>query len=144
MNGLTLQRILLVEDSEDIQKIVEMSLSSFMGWDVKICGSGKQAVLEAVDFDPDLILLDMMMPGMDGMATLKALRAIPKMIFTPVIVMTAKAQTLEVEHYRRMGAIDVIQKPFDPILLPKTIHAMWDLHQVHLAYMKSRVQDNPS
>ena len=74
---------------------------------------------------PDLILLDVMMPGMDGPSTLKALREQPLTATTPVIFMTAKVQPYEVAEYKRLGALDVIAKPFDPMQLSATINAIW-------------------
>lgn len=79
-------------------------------------------------FAPDLILLDVMMPGMDGPATLSALHALPETTSTPVIFMTAKVQKIEIENYRKMGAIDVIPKPFDPMTLAQTVRDIWARH----------------
>jgi len=76
-------------------------------------------------FAPDLILLDVIMPGMDGLATLEALRRLPPSLETPVVFMTAKVQAQEVARYRQLGAADVIAKPFDPMTLSDSVRAIW-------------------
>jgi CheY-like chemotaxis protein len=126
--ALPLKRILYVEDEPDIQAVAKLALESVGGFTVKICGSGSEALKEAPGFTPDLILLDVMMPGMDGPTTFKALREIPQMAATPVIFMTAKVQPHEVAHYKELGAIDVISKPFDPMTLSTTINDIWRRH----------------
>ncbi|MEC4982937.1 MAG: response regulator [Oscillatoria sp. PMC 1068.18] len=120
-----LSKILLVEDDIDIQTIASLGLKAVGGFNVEICSSGKEAVETAPQFTPDLILLDVMMPGMDGIATLEALRSIPKIQDTPVIFLTAKVQTHEVAYYKQLGVLDVIAKPFDPMTLPATVKQMW-------------------
>ncbi len=76
-------------------------------------------------FDPDLILLDVMMPGMDGVETFQKLRQISNLKNTPVIFMTAKAQPAEIDHYKSLGCAGVIAKPFDPITLPDEVRTIW-------------------
>ncbi len=120
-----LNRILLVEDDPDIQVVARLGLEAVGGFTVELCSSGTEALTTAPIFDPDLILLDVMMPGMDGLSTLKALREIPQTQTTPVIILSAKVQTHEVAHYKTLGAMDVISKPFDPMLLPTTIRTLW-------------------
>lgn len=121
-----LQRILFVEDDPDIQAVACLSLQAVGGFTVEICSSGLEAIEQAPVFAPDLILLDVMMPGMDGVSTLKALRTMPQTATTPIIFMTAKVQTHEITHYKALGALDVISKPFDPMMLSLTIRGMWD------------------
>ena len=120
-----LKRILYVEDEPDIQKIARMALEMVGGFTVHICSSGQEAVETAAEFAPDLILLDVMMPGMDGPTTLKALREIDSLAKTPVAFMTAKVQPPEVEEYKRLGAISVIPKPFDPMTLSAQVNEVW-------------------
>ncbi len=120
-----LTRILYVEDEPDIQAIARLALETIGGFTVEICGSGSAAVEAAPRFAPDLILLDVMMPGMDGIDTLKALREIPQTVTTPVIFMTAKVQKQEIERYKELGAVDVIPKPFDPMTLATVIKGIW-------------------
>ena len=128
MSGDTLERILYVEDEPDIQAIAQIALESVGGFTLKICSSGEEAVNNGATFAPDLILLDVMMPGMDGPTTLKALREIPELADTAAIFMTAKVQPQEVEHFKSLGAIEVIAKPFDPMALSAQITDAWNRH----------------
>jgi|SRR5581483_6944284 len=121
-----LQNILLVEDDADIQAVGQLALEAVGGFNVQVCGSGQEALQRVDSYKPDLILLDVMMPGMDGLATLAALRLKPELVQTPVIFMTAKVQAHELARYKALGARDVISKPFDPMTLSKTIHEIWD------------------
>lgn len=120
-----LQRILLVEDDADIQTVVKLVLEIMGGFEVKVCASGEQAVRDAEAFAPDLILMDVMMPGMDGPDTLEALRAVPALSAVPVVFMTAKVQPDEIKHLKWLGARDVIAKPFDPMNLVNQIRQCW-------------------
>jgi diguanylate cyclase (GGDEF)-like protein len=121
-----LKRILMIEDEPDIQAIAQLALEALGGFQVRICGTGREGIQAAGAFDPDLILLDVMMPGMDGPSTLRALRTLPQTIVTPVIFMTAKVQPQEIAEYRAMGVLDVIAKPFDPMTLAENILAIWE------------------
>lgn len=120
-----LARILYVEDEPDIRAIAQMALEAVGGFTVIVCSSGSEALAAAPTARADLLLLDVMMPGMDGPSTLKALRALPATADTPVIFMTAKVQAAEVAQYRELGAIDVIHKPFDPMELSAQISRIW-------------------
>jgi len=122
----TLNKILYVEDEPDIQAVAKLALEAIGGFTVKICGSGREALVEVSGFAPDVILLDVMMPGMDGPSTLKALRDIDAIRQTPVIFMTAKVQPQEIAHYKALGALDVIAKPFDPMTLSASIRGIWE------------------
>jgi CheY-like chemotaxis protein len=126
VSAKSLQRILYVEDEPDIQAVARLALEAVGGFSVCICGSGKAALDAAPSFNPDLILLDVMMPGMDGPTTLSALRELPDLKEIPVVFMTAKVQATEVAHYRSQGAIDVIAKPFDPMTLSTTVRDIWN------------------
>lgn len=126
MSTSTLSKILYAEDEPDIQSIAQMSLEMMGGYTVKVCNNGQEAADEAEDFAPDLILLDVMMPFMDGPTALQEIRKIPSLVNTPVIFMTAKIQHDELESYKKMGAIDVIAKPFDPMTLSETIQNLWE------------------
>ena len=121
-----LERILLVEDDPDIQTVTSLALGSFGGFQVRICGSAQEAVAAASQFRPDLILLYVMMPGMDGVDTLVALRGIPATAAVPVVFLTARVQPHEVERYRELGSLAVIPKPFEPTALAATIRAIWE------------------
>lgn len=124
-----LQRVLYVEDDPDIQMVAQMALEMVGGLTLRTCSSGQEALQAAADFDAQLILLDVMMPDMDGPATLAELRKLPASAATPVIFMTAKVQTAEVTHYKSLGAIGVIAKPFDPMELPQQVRRLWQESQ---------------
>lgn len=121
-----LKRILYVEDEPDIQAVAKLALESVGGFTLHVCSSGQQAIEEAEGFNPQLILLDVMMPGMDGPTTMQELRKIASLAEVPVIFMTAKVQTNEVAEYMDMGALDVIAKPFDPMTLSDTVRSIWE------------------
>jgi len=121
-----LKRILYVDDEPDIRSVAKMSLEMVGGFTVLICASGAEALQKATDFAPDLILLDVMMPQMDGPATLAALRQLPALATTPVLFFTAKVQSDEVEEFKKLGAIDVVAKPFKPMQLPQTLREIWE------------------
>jgi two-component system OmpR family response regulator len=120
-----LKRILLLDDDPDIQTVTSMALGSFGGYTVRVCGSANEAIESAAEFLPDLILLDVMMPGMDGMDALRALREIPATASTPVIFLTARVQPADVAKYEELDALAVIRKPFEPTALVKTIQDIW-------------------
>jgi CheY-like chemotaxis protein len=126
-----LNRILLVEDDPDIQIVTSMALGSFGGYTVHVCGSAREAIDSAASFLPDLILLDVMMPGMDGLDTLKALREIPATATTPVIFLTARVQPADVALYSELDSLAVIRKPFEPSALVETIHGIWAKYHGH-------------
>lgn len=119
-------RILLVEDEEDIQAVARLALQAVGGFEVEICGSGAEALVRAPVVKPDLILLDCMMPGMDGPATFRALRDREETKSIPVIFMTARVQPHEIRQYRDMGALGVIPKPFDPITLADKVRNIFE------------------
>ena len=121
----SLERILYVEDDNDIQAIAVMVLESINGFVVEACSGGAEAVNKAVAFAPDLILLDVMMPGMDGPETLHKLRQFDELKHTPVVFMTAKVQPQEVQGYLGLGAVGVIAKPFDPMNLAQQLRDIW-------------------
>lgn len=119
-----INNILYVENESDIQTIAKIALSDIGGFTLETCSSGAEAIERAKSFTPDLILLDVMMPTLDGPQTLEELRKIPNTASTPVIFMTAKVQAKEIEYYKSLGAVDVIAKPFDPMTLAETIKKM--------------------
>lgn len=120
-----LQNILYVEDEPDIQRIVKLALEVVAGMRIVACSSGAEAIARAQESAIDLILLDVMMPQMDGPTTLSRLRDIPTLKNTPVVFMTAKAHPTEVAHFKSLGALDVIAKPFDPMSLANTLREIW-------------------
>jgi PAS domain S-box-containing protein len=120
-----LRRILYIEDDESIRKIGTMALETVGGFQVTGCASGAEAVAQAPAVSPDLILLDVMMPDMDGPQTLARLRAIPQTAETPVVFLTAAVQPAELARLRAMGAVDVLAKPFEPMALPQKLREIW-------------------
>ncbi len=117
--------ILYVEDEPDIRMVAQMALEAVGGFKVIACASGQEALNAAPGAGADLLLLDVMMPGMDGPSTLKGLRELPATANTPVIFMTAKVQAAEVAAYKGLGALEVIPKPFDPMELSAQIQRIW-------------------
>jgi two-component system, OmpR family, response regulator len=118
---MDLHSVLVVDDEQDIRLIAEMALAHVGGWAVTTAASGADGVERARSMRPDLVLLDMMMPGMDGMETLHELRSDPATAGIPVVFMTAKVLPGEIGSYIEAGAHGVIAKPFDPLTLPDEI-----------------------
>lgn len=117
--------VLHVDDEDDIREIVEISLTLDPAFSLRSAASGAEALAVLDDgYRPDIILLDVMMPEMDGPGTLKRIRQRPEHEHTPVIFMTARAQASELDQYRALGALDVIVKPFDPIGLANEIRSI--------------------
>ena len=112
-----LERILYAEDDSDIQQIAILALEAVGGFTVKACNDGSDALTVIENFNPQLLLLDVMMPNMDGPKALAKIREMDAFKKTPAIFMTAKVQQEEVKKYLDMGAIGVIAKPFDPMTL---------------------------
>ena len=110
-------RVLHVDDEPDIREIVEMALGLDPNLTVQGCASGAAGLVAVRECAPDLVLLDVMMPDMDGPTMLGHLRESPATANIPVVFMTARAQTREIEHFRSLGAVGVISKPFDPLTL---------------------------
>ncbi len=122
---MALNKIMAVEDEPDIRMVLEVALRDVAGFDVRVCSSGKEAIEVAPGFAPDLVLLDVMMPEMDGPDTLAALRVLPETEGTPVIFLTAKVQPQEVKRFKELGALGVISKPFDPMTLADEVRQVW-------------------
>ncbi|WP_224242333.1 response regulator [Hyalangium gracile] len=118
---MLIRKVLLVDDEDDIRTIGQLSLSRVGGWQTVLAASGTEAVTKAASEQPDLILLDVQMPGLDGPTTFGKLRAQEATANLPIIFMTAKIQKQEVARYLELGAIGVIGKPFDPLTLPSEI-----------------------
>lgn len=124
-----LKHIMHVEDDLSIQQVAKIALQAVGGFSVHTCGSGKQAITDYPSVNPQLILLDVMMPGMDGPTTLQQLQTQYDLTKVPVVFMTAKVQSSEVESYKALGAADVVAKPFDPMTLSNQIRQIWlDFH----------------
>lgn len=119
-----MSRILLVEDEEGIRTIARMTLEVLGGHEVCACASGEEALAKAAAFAPQLLLLDVSMPGMDGPSTLRELRKQPSLAAVPAVFLTANTQAGQVTGYREGGALDVIAKPFDPRQLANRVAAV--------------------
>ncbi len=115
------QKIMYVEDEPDIQTIARIALEQIGGFDLLVCSSGQAALDQVSDFAPDIILLDVMMPEMDGIETFRQLKTLPACADVPVVFMTARVQTHEIKEYTDLGAVDVIAKPFSPITLAEQV-----------------------
>lgn len=115
------KRILIIDDDETIQTVVQFGIKMTAGWDVLTAGSGAQGIQTAQAAKPDVILLDVVMPAMDGIATLKALQSHAETEHIPVILLTAKAQTAEKSQFNDLGISGVIIKPFNSLHLPEQI-----------------------
>jgi CheY-like chemotaxis protein len=112
-------RILYIDDEADIREVAQMALELEPSFEVRTCGSGAEGLTAASEWQPDLILLDVMMPGMDGPETLRALRE--RGSSTTVLFITARSQASEREALMAAGAAGVISKPFDPMALAGTV-----------------------
>ena len=121
----SLTHVLCVDDDADILEVARISLELVGGLTVTSLSSGALCLAQAGDIRPDLILLDVMMPGLDGPATLAAMKTDPELRDIPIIFMTARVQPAEVEHYRALGAAGVVPKPFDPMTLADQLKAIW-------------------
>jgi len=121
-----LSRILYVEDEPDIQAVAKLALEQVGRFTLEVCSSGQEALDKAEPFSPQLMLLDVMMPEMDGPTTLGKLREISNLGNVPAIFMTARVQPHEIQEYIDMGAVDVIAKPFDPMTLSSQIRDIWE------------------
>ncbi|MET0535734.1 MAG: response regulator [Steroidobacter sp.] len=126
MNRDGLREVLYVDDEPDIREIVQMALGLVDTLAVRTADSGIHALESMRERKPDLVLLDVMMPNMDGPTTLQQMRATPELQSIPVIFMTAKAMPQEVARFRSLGAAAVIAKPFDPMLLAEHVFSVWE------------------
>jgi CheY-like chemotaxis protein len=119
-----MKKVLIIDDEEDVRYIVQMSLGRVGQMMVVEATSGEEGLALAKREQPSFILLDMMMPGMDGAAVFRALRAEPDTAAIPVVFLTAKAMIGEVQRLKNLGAKGVVVKPFDPMTLAKEINAI--------------------
>lgn len=119
-------KILLVDDEADIRKIAKLSLEAVGKHQTVMAATASEGLALAVSEQPDLIILDVMMPEMDGVTALAALRSNPVTARIPVIFMTAKVQRFETNEYMGLGAVGVICKPFEPMSLPAEIQRILD------------------
>ena len=114
-------RILIVDDEDDIREVAALSLETVAGWDVVTANSGAQGLIKALEHQPDAVLLDVMMPGMDGPTTFRELRKNPATAHIPVILLTAKVKSNDQRRFADLGVNAILFKPFDPLTLAKQI-----------------------
>ncbi len=122
----TLEHILYVEDEASIQRLVQLSLEKIGGYRVSVFSSGTEALNAVAALQPQLIMLDVMMPDMDGPSILQKLRARPETRGIPVVFITAKARREEIDAFLALGAQGVVTKPFDPMQLPHQLKDIWN------------------
>ena len=125
MPDTPLNKVCYVEDDEDIQRIVRMSLERIGKMQVEIVADSTVAIDAILAFQPDLVLLDWMMPVLDGPALFRQMRAHDELRSVPVVFITAKASQRELDELRKMGAAGVLSKPFSPKDLPEQLRAIW-------------------
>lgn len=124
-----MKKVLVIDDEDHIREVAQLSLEMVAGWQVFTASSGQEGIIQAESIQPDLILLDMMMPEMDGKAAFENLQANVLTKHIPVIILTAKVQAADQRRFVELGVTGVISKPFDPMNLAleaaKIIH--WDI-----------------
>ena len=112
-----MRRILIIDDEDDIREVAALSLESIAGWTVTTASSGAEGLRMAATDAPDAILMDVMMPGMDGPTTFKEMQKDPALASIPVVLLTAKVQGVDQRRFAGLGVAAVLFKPFDPLTL---------------------------
>lgn len=120
---MTARRILLIDDEDHIRQVAQVSLELVGGFEVLTAASGQEGIAAASSHHPDAILCDVMMPGMDGPATVAGLRDLPATRDIPVIMLTAKVQASDLRNLSSLDVTAVLSKPFDPLTLPAAVNA---------------------
>ena len=118
---MTFKRILVIDDEEDIREVAQLSLEMVAGWEVFTAASGSEGIAKAELHQPDAILLDVMMPDMDGPATYKKMQLQSSTQHIPVILLTAKVQPNDRRRFAELGVKGVIAKPFEPMMLASQV-----------------------
>jgi len=124
--SIELNKILYVEDEPDIRDIAKLVLESVGGFNVCVATGGQEALNMIEEFNPDMILLDAMMPDMDGPATFIGIRELEQFKEIPIAFLTAKLMESDISYFLSMGAIGVIAKPFDPMTLSNQVRELWE------------------
>jgi CheY-like chemotaxis protein len=117
------RRILIIDDDDDIREVAALTLETVAGWNVVTANSGANGIQRAQEENPDAILLDVMMPGMDGPTTFQEMQKIPQIAKIPVILLTAKVQGADQKRFASLGVTAVLFKPFDPLTLAQQMSA---------------------
>lgn len=125
MGAISLQRILLADDEPDILEISRIALETVGGYEVSVCTSGRTLLERLTEFEPDLIVVDVLMPDMTGPEVLDEIRRRPEFDAVPVVYLTGVIQEEEVESLLSTGVADIILKPFDPMKLADRIDGIW-------------------
>lgn len=125
MGTISLQRILLADDEPDILEISKIALESVGGYEVAVCGTGRELLDLLPDVKPDLIIVDVLMPGMSGPEVFDELRRMPEYAPVPVVYLTGVIAEHEIKALLDSGVADVILKPFDPMTLADRVSAIW-------------------
>jgi CheY-like chemotaxis protein len=115
------RRILIIDDEDDIREVAALSLETIAGWEVETASSGALGLSRAIEYQPDAVLLDVMMPGMDGPTTFRELRKNPATAHIPVLLLTAKVQSTDQRRFADLGVEAILFKPFDPLTLATQI-----------------------
>jgi len=118
---MAVKKILIVDDEDDIREVARVSLEEVGGWEVLVAGSGREGLAIAKVGQPDAILLDVMMPDMDGPTTFQRLQADGTTRHIPVILLTAKVQAADQRRFAELGVSGILAKPFDPMTLPSRV-----------------------
>ena len=129
MGSITLQRILLADDEPDILEISRIALETVGGFEVSVCSSGRALLERLTEFEPDLVVVDVLMPDMTGPEVFEEIRRLPEFDEVPVVYLTGVIQEEELESLRETGVADVILKPFDPMTLADRINGIWSGRQ---------------
>jgi len=125
VGAISLQRILLADDEPDILEVSRIALETVGGFEVSVCSSGRALLERLTDFEPDLIIVDVLMPDMTGPDVLQEVRRRPEFNGVPVVYLTGVIQEEELEELRETGVADVILKPFDPMTLADRVNQIW-------------------
>jgi two-component system OmpR family response regulator len=125
MGAISLQRILVADDEPDILEISKIALETVGGFEVSVCSSGRILLERLSEFEPDLIIVDVLMPDITGPEILTEVRRRPELNSVPVVFLTGVIQEDEIEELRETGVADIILKPFDPMTLADRINDIW-------------------
>lgn len=118
-----MRRILIIDDEDDIREVAALSLETVAGWDVMTANCGFDGIEKAVLEQPDAILMDVMMPAMDGPTTFREMQKLPHISHIPVLLLTAKVQGVDQRRFQGLGVTGVLFKPFDPLTLAQEMSA---------------------
>ena len=119
-----MRRILIIDDEDDIREVAALSLETVAGWTVCTASSGSDGILKALAEQPDAILMDVMMPAMDGPTTFRQMQRTPELSHIPVLLLTAKVQGVDQRRFAGLGVSGVLFKPFDPLTLADQMSAV--------------------